>query len=89
MIIYIIVIKILVFIMKIAMMECTYTAQTFRSFRNIAKTMVLELSKQTRLFERSETGSRGDPHEVWGDFLNPSVARTRDVVPIRHVCAGL
>ena len=28
--------------------------QTFRSFRNIAKTMVLELSKQVRLSERSE-----------------------------------
>ena len=28
--------------------------QTLRSFRNIAKTMVLELSKQARMFERSE-----------------------------------
>ena len=28
--------------------------QTLRSFRNIAKTMVLELSKQARLSERSE-----------------------------------
>ena len=51
--------------------------------------MVIEFPKEARLFEPGEIGSRGDPHEVWGDFLNPSVARTRDVVPIRHVCAGL
>ena len=68
------------------MYKCNQNIAEILSF---CRNMGYRIIQSARLFERSETGSRGDPHEVWGDFLNPSVARTRDVVPIRHVCAVL
>ena len=69
--------------------------QTLRSFRNIAKTMVLELSRQARLSERMRDRFKRGPTRSVGRFLesersedtgrSPNTARMCRIIDMRSM----